>query len=94
MAKHQVPRWMNVLWLLFVVCMVGSYLVVALRRGYDLVLTVGFLAANFMDMFMLAVVAGLFLYGVSFLLRVRNPRKSLDETEDEHSNDMSNLFSP
>ena len=75
MARHQVPRWMSALWVVLVIGIASSYLAVALRRGYDLTLTVGFLAANFVDMFMWAVLAGLLLYVMSLFLRPRHPRK-------------------
>jgi hypothetical protein len=91
MAKHQVPRWMNLLWLVVVFCLTSSYLAVALWRGYDLTQTVGFLVAEFGSIFGLAVVAGLVLYAVSFLLRPPAPPKSHREADDDHSGDMANL---
>jgi hypothetical protein len=60
-------------------------------RGYDLTQTVGFLVAKFGSIFGLAVVAGLVLYAVSFLLRPPAPQKSNHEADDDHSGDMANL---
>src|ERR1700680_3935481 len=67
-SKHRVPRWMNVLWLVFVFGVTSSFVVVAIRRGCDFVQTLGFLAANFGLLFGLAVGAGGALYGISILL--------------------------
>jgi hypothetical protein len=75
MAKHQVPRRMNLLWLVIVFCLTSSYLAVALWRGYDSTQTVGFLVANFGSIFGLAVVAGLVLYAVSFLCETTSAAK-------------------
>jgi len=89
MAKKRVPRWMNLLWLVFVFCLTSSYILVAIHRGYNFVQTVGFLGANFGDIFLFAVLAGLVLYGVTMLL----PGRAHDskDGEDDHSGDMANL---
>ena len=91
MARHQVPRWMNVLWLVFIVSLTGSCIVIALWRGYNLVQTIGFFALNFGTIFSLAVLAGLVLYALSFLLGRPNQRKPHDDDEEDHTGDMANL---
>jgi hypothetical protein len=91
MAKHQLPLWMNVLWLVFVFSLTSSYLAVAMLRGYDLVQAIGFLVVHFGIIFSLAVVAGILLYAASFLLAPSYRPKSPDEAEDDHSSDMANL---
>jgi hypothetical protein len=78
MAKHQVPRWMNVLWLVLVLCIIGSFIAVGLRRGYDFVQTVGFLGVYRIWIFALSLLAGLVPYAVSLLLGLRR-RKSPDK---------------
>jgi hypothetical protein len=84
------PRWMNLLWLLFVCGLIMWCVGVAIRHGYDLVQTVGFLAANFGSIFGLAVVVGLGLYGLSILLEGLKAHKS-HRQDDDHSGDMANL---
>jgi len=90
MAKHRVPRWMNVLWLLFVFSLTASLVVVGIRRGYDFVQVLGFLMAKFGSIFTLAVVAGRALYGLSILLEGPKIHKSHCD-DDDHSGDMANL---
>jgi hypothetical protein len=68
MSEHQVPRWITVLWLAFVVSMVLTSIVVAVRLNCDFPRTVGFLFASSIAIFMLSVVAGLAFYGLSILL--------------------------
>jgi hypothetical protein len=68
MAKHPEPRWMTLLWLVVVLCIVGSFLVAGLRRGYDFVEVVGFLGVNFGNIFALSLLAALVPYAVSFIL--------------------------
>lgn len=75
MAKHPEPRWMTVLWLVVVLCTIGSFIAVGLRRGYDFVQTVGFLGAYWFELFALSLLAALFPYAVSLLLGLRR-RKS------------------
>jgi len=43
MSKHRIPRWMNVVWLVFIFGLTLSFLGVAIRRSYDFEQTVGFL---------------------------------------------------
>src|SRR5256712_11754546 len=93
MARHQVPRWMNVLWLVFIVSLTGLCIVIALWRGYNLVQTIGFFALNFGTIFSFAVLAGLILYAFSFLLGRANQRKLRDDDEEDHIGDMANLVS-
>jgi hypothetical protein len=81
---------MNVLWLVFVLSLTFSFVVVAIRRGYNFVQTLGFLAASFSDIFALAVAAGLALYGLSILLEGPKAHKS-HGGDDDHSGDMANL---
>jgi hypothetical protein len=90
MSKHRVPRWINVLWLVFVFGLTFSFVGLAVWRGYDFVQTLGFLAANFGVIFSLAIVAGLALYGLSILLEGQKVHKSCGG-EDDHSGDMANL---
>lgn len=90
MAKHRVPRWMNVLWLLFIFSATLSLVVVGVRRGYDFVQIVGFLGSNFGSLFGLAVLAGLALFGLSILLEGPKFHKSHCD-DDDHSGDMANL---
>lgn len=94
MAKRQAPRWMTGAWAVLVLCIVGSYMGVALRRGYDFVLIIGFMAGNFVDIFTFSVLAGLLVYGLSFALPPRCAQKPPDDAEGEHSNDMSNIIIP
>lgn len=81
---------MNVLWLAFVFGLTLYLIVVAIRRGYDFVQTLGFLTEKFGLIFALAIVAGLALYGLSFLLEGSNAHKSHGDDGD-HSGDMANL---
>jgi hypothetical protein len=67
-AEHRVPRWINMLWLAFVVGLTLTSIVVAVRLNCDLVRTLGFLVASSIVIFMLSVVAWLALYGLSILL--------------------------
>jgi hypothetical protein len=90
MSEHRIPRWMNVVWLVFFFGLTFSFLVVAIRRGYDFVQTVGFLFGNFSLIFGLAVIAGLALYGLSILLEGIDVHRSHDDDND-HSGDMANL---
>ena len=72
------PRWTTVLWLVLVLCIVGSFVAVSLRHGYDFVQTVGFLGAYWYWIFALSLLAALVPYAVSLLLGLRR-RKSPDE---------------
>jgi hypothetical protein len=90
MSKHRVPRWINVLWLVFALGLTSSFVGLAVWRGYDFVQTLGFLAANFGIIFSLAIVAGLALYGLSILLEGPKVHKSCSG-EHDHSGDMANL---
>jgi len=74
MAKHPEPRWMSVLWLVLVLCIIGSFIAVGLRRGYDFVQTVGFLAVCRLWIFALALLAAIVPYAVSLLLGLRRRR--------------------
>ena len=67
---------MNVLWFVLFFCIIGSFVVVGMRHGYDFVQIVGFLAAHGFDILFLAGLAGLVLYGLSFLLGPPRGRKS------------------
>jgi peptidoglycan biosynthesis protein MviN/MurJ (putative lipid II flippase) len=78
MAKHPEPRWMTVLWLVLVLCIIGSFIAVGLRRGYDFVQTIGFLGVYRIWIFALSLLAALVPYAVSLLLGLRR-RKSPDE---------------
>jgi peptidoglycan biosynthesis protein MviN/MurJ (putative lipid II flippase) len=71
MAKHPEPRWMTVLWFVFVLCIIGSFIAVGLHRGYDFVQTVGFLGAAWFELFALSLLAALVPYAVSLLLGLR-----------------------
>jgi hypothetical protein len=90
MSKHQIPRWMNVVWLVLVFGLTFSFLGVAIRRGYDFVQTLGFLFGNGSLIFLFSVVAGLALYGLSILLEGIDVHKSHDDDNDQ-SGDMANL---
>jgi hypothetical protein len=90
MSTHRIPRWMNGLWLVFLCGITFSFVVVAFRRGYDFVQTLGFLVANFGYIFGLAVLAGLALYGLSILLEGPKAHKGHSDSED-HSVDMANF---
>lgn len=83
---------MNVLWLVFVCGVVLSFVVVAIRRGYDFEQTLGFLVAKSSGLFFLAVVAGAALYGLSILLEGFEAHKA-HTREDDHSGDIANLVS-
>ncbi len=90
MPRHRVPRWMNFLWLGIVLGITGSYIIVALRRGYDFPQTLGFLVLKFGALFAMFVLAGLLLYGLSLLLRP--PRQAGEkEPPEDHSADMANF---
>lgn len=82
MSKHRVPTWMNVCWLVFVSALLLSVVGVALRRGYDVAQTIGFLMASFGLIFTLAVVMGLILYGLSILLEGVKAHKSNCDDDD------------
>ncbi len=71
---------MTVLWFVLVLCLIGSFIAVGLRRGYDFVQTVGFLGAHWFDLFALSLLAALVPYVVSLLLGLRR-RKSPDELD-------------
>lgn len=91
MSKHRVPRWMNAVWLLFVLSLTCWLIIVAIRRDYDFVQTLGFLTLNFGKVFALAVVVGVVLYGLSILLEGLDAHKSHTD-DDDHSGDMANLI--
>jgi hypothetical protein len=86
MAENRVPRWMNMLWLVFVFCLTSSYIIVAVHRGYNLVQTIGFLVAG---IFWYGLLSGLALYGLSLLLRRKTHGSK--GADDDHSGDMANL---
>jgi len=69
---------MTVLWFVLVLGIIGSFIAVGLRRGYDFVQTVGFLGAYWFELFALSLLAALVPYAVSLLLGLRR-RKSPDE---------------
>jgi hypothetical protein len=52
---------------------------------------IGFLALNFGDIFIFAVVSGLLLYGVCLLVQPRDQQKAGDSKHEDHSGDMANL---
>jgi hypothetical protein len=76
MAKQPEARWMTVLWLVVVLCIIGSFIVAGLRRGYDFVQIVGFLGANFGEIFALSLLAALVPYEVSLILGLRRRLRS------------------
>jgi hypothetical protein len=90
MPKRRVPRWINFLWLGLILGITSSYVMVALRHGYDFVQTLGFLVLNFGNIFAMFVLAGLLLYGLSIFFR---PARQAGEKEppEDHSGDMANL---
>jgi hypothetical protein len=53
---------MTVLWFVLVLGIIGSFIAVGLRRGYDFVQTVGFLGAYWFDLFALSLLAALVPY--------------------------------
>jgi uncharacterized protein HemY len=69
---------MTLLWVVLVLCIIGSFIAVALRRGYDFVQTVGFLGASWFELFALSLLAALVPYAVGLLLGLLR-RKSPDE---------------
>jgi hypothetical protein len=71
---------MTVLWFVLVLCIIGSFIAVGLRRGYDFVQTVGFLGACWFELFALSLLAALVPYALSLLLGLRR-RKSPDELD-------------
>ena len=76
MAEHQIPRWINALCIVLWFCIVGSFVVVGVRRGYDFVQIIGFLAVSRFWILFLAGLVGLVLYGFSFLFGPHGGRKS------------------
>jgi hypothetical protein len=78
MAQRPEPRWMTVLWLVLVLCIIGSFIAVGLRRGYDLVQTVGFLGVYWSDLFALSLLAALVPYAVSLLLGLRRRKPPMN----------------
>jgi hypothetical protein len=76
MADHQIPRWINALCVVLWFCIVGSFVVVGVWRGYDFVQIIGFLAVYRFEILCLAGLVGLVLYGLSFLGRPHRGRKS------------------
>lgn len=75
-VEHRVPRWINALWLAFVVSLVLTSVVAAVRLSCDLARTLGFLVASSIVIFMLSVAAWLALYGFSILLEGLEYHKS------------------
>jgi hypothetical protein len=67
-AEHQVPRWITVLWLAFVIGLALASTVMTVRLHCDLARTIGFLAGSSIPIFMLSAVAYFALYGLSILL--------------------------
>ena len=68
MNEHRVPRWITTVWLAFVVSLVLTSIVVAVRLNCDVVRALGFLVASSFVIFALSVIAWLPLYGLSILL--------------------------
>jgi hypothetical protein len=79
----------NVLWLVFVCGLGLLFVVVAIRRGYDLEQTLGFLVARSSGLFLFAVVAGA-LYGLGILLEGFKAHKA-QTREGDSSGDIANL---
>lgn len=69
MADHQIPRWINALCVVLWFGIVGSFIVVGVRRGYDLAQIIGFLAVYRFEIFFLAGLVALVLNGLSILVR-------------------------
>jgi hypothetical protein len=75
-GEHPVPRWISVLWLALVACMVFTAIVMAVRSGGDLAGMLGFLVLSSMIIFVLSAVAYVALYGLSILLEGVDYHKS------------------
>lgn len=73
---------MNVCWMLFVFTLASSLVLLAIRRGYDFVQTVGFLTMKFGIIFSLAILTGPALYGLSILLEGVKVHRSNCEDDD------------
>lgn len=82
---------MNAVWLLFVLSLTCWLVLVAIRRDYDFVQTLGFLTLNFGKVFTVAVVVGVVLYVLSILLEGLEAHGSHTD-DDDHSGDMANLI--
>lgn len=67
-GEHQIPRWISMLWLAFVISLALTSIVVAVRLKCDFVRTVGCLVASSIPIFALSAVAYFALYGLSVLL--------------------------
>lgn len=67
---------MNALCIVLWFCILGSFVVVGVRRGYDFVEIIGFLAVYRFEILFLAGLVGLVLYGLSYLLGPPPGRKS------------------
>ena len=91
MSKHQVPQWMNILWLIIVAGLTLSLAGVALYRGYGFIQVLGFLAVNVGLIFLVAVVLGSGLYGLSILLEGVSVHKSRCKSDDDHIRDIANF---
>ncbi len=68
-GAHSVPRWINMLWLVLVGCMVLTAIGMAIRFGGDFVgVLVLLVVPGSIAIFVLSAVAYVALYGISILL--------------------------
>jgi hypothetical protein len=67
-GEHRVPRWISVLWLALVGCMVLTSIGIAVRWGDDFVGTVGLVVVSAIPIFAVSAVVYVVLYGFSILL--------------------------
>ena len=67
-GEHRVPRWISMLWLALVACMVLTAIAMAIRLGGDFAVVLALLVVSSMAIFALSAVAYVALYGLSILL--------------------------
>lgn len=82
MEEHRVPRWINILWLVFVVSLVLTSIIIAIRLNCNVAQTLGFLVASAFVIFVVSIFAGLALYGLSILLEgIEYHRANCDDSK-------------
>ena len=84
------PRWMHILWLVFVISLVGAAIVAAIRLDCGFATRLGFLVISSALIFIFAPCIWGVLYAVSILLEGRDHRYCRDDQYDD-PRDMANF---